>query len=462
MNVVTPKRCAIYTRKSSEEGLDQRFNSLDAQREAAEAYIFSQQHEGWRLSPERYDDGGFSGGNTERPALQRLLTDIAARQIDVVVVYKVDRLSRSLNDFAKMMDLFDQHKVSFVSIAQHFNTTHAKGRLTLNVLLSFAQFEREVTSERIRDKIALSKQKGLWMGGRAPLGYDIDNRQLVVNVKEVQLVKRIFSRFIELGSMTLLCRELKAQGHRTKTHRDKDGRTVGGILFSKTTLYKLLHQRLYLGEVAFKGQTYPGQHEAIIEQSLWDAAHALLKQGPNERVGRSVAATPAPSKGLFYGPDDKPMLSTHSKKLGKRYRYYVTHTAHKYGRQECPIGQIRAGDIEGIVFDQLKVIFKQPQLIVAVWKTQSGNATHLTEQQIRQQLMNIESLWDQLFHNEQARLLQLFIQRITVTEAGLNVQIRTNGLDDLVRSLSQHHKKMKATSATQTKQAKQPKELRTA
>ncbi|WP_369602662.1 recombinase family protein [Hahella sp. SMD15-11] len=251
-------RCVVYTRKSSEEGLEQEFNSLDAQREAGEAYIRSQKHEGWVLLPDRYDDGGYSGGSMDRPGLRRLLDDVKTDKIDVVVVYKVDRLSRSLGDFAQIIDLFDKHGVSFVSVTQQFNTTTSMGRLTLNILLSFAQFEREVTGERIRDKIALSKKKGMWMGGHVPLGYDVANRKLVPNELEAALVRRIFNRFVRLGSTTLLCKELNEQGFRTKRRRGRDGRMNNGFPFTKTTIYKILKNRLYLGEIRHKDKWYPG------------------------------------------------------------------------------------------------------------------------------------------------------------------------------------------------------------
>jgi site-specific DNA recombinase len=444
MDIITPKRCAIYTRKSSEEGLEQNFNSLHAQREAAEAYICSQQHEGWKALPTAYDDGGFSGGSTERPGLQQLLKDIEANKIDVIVVYKVDRLSRSLNDFAQMMALFDKNKVSFVSVTQAFNTTNSMGRLTLNVLLSFAQFEREVTGERIRDKISASKKKGMWMGGRVPLGFDVVDKMLVANLEESQLVERIFTRFIELRSVTLVCRELKALGFRSKRHRCRDGQVTGGVPFSKTSLYKILNQRLYLGEVEFKDKIYEGQHEAIIDQTTWDATRALLSTDSNRCKTRSSSASPAPLKGLLYGPDSMLMTPTHTTRKGKRYRYYITHTAQKEGHDACAIRMLRAGDIEGIVFDQLKILFKQPQVIVQTWKATQAQDKTITENDVRKGLQSIETLWDHLFHNEQARLLHLFIQRIDVAIDGVAVTIRTNGVNDLVRSIKKIHSSKKA------------------
>jgi DNA invertase Pin-like site-specific DNA recombinase len=258
-------RCAIYTRKSTEQGLERDFNSLDAQYDAAQAYIQSQAHAGWTLLRAKYDDGGFSGGDTDRPALQRLLDDVRAGKIDVIVVYKVDRLTRSLADFAKLVELFDKHNVSFVSVTQHFNTTTSMGRLTLNVLLSFAQFEREVTSERIRDKIAASKRKGLWVGGMVPLGYDTKARTITVNAAEAERVRTIFRRYLELSSLNLLMADLRQQGIVTKLRTLKTGKSVGGIPFTRGPLAHLLRNRFYVGEVSFKGDILQGEQPAIIE-----------------------------------------------------------------------------------------------------------------------------------------------------------------------------------------------------
>src|SRR5882762_4453228 len=266
-----PRRCAIYTRKSSEEGLEQDFNSLQAQREACEAFIKSQHGEGWRLVRAAYDDGGFSGGTMERPALQRLLADIRDRVIDVIVVYKVDRLTRSLADFAKMVELFDAHAVSFVAVTQQFNTTSSMGRLTLNVLLSFAQFEREVTGERIRDKLAASKQKGMWMGGLVPLGYDVIERLLVVNQTEAETVREIFRRYLELGSVRPLMEDLNRRGIRSKVRVAENGNQSGGNLFFRGALYELLSNPIYIGEIRHKGVCHPGLHESIVDRKLWDA-----------------------------------------------------------------------------------------------------------------------------------------------------------------------------------------------
>jgi site-specific DNA recombinase len=276
-------RCAVYTRKSSEEGLEQEFNSLDAQREACEAFIASQKAEGWLLVPDRYDDGGISGATLERPALKRLLADIEAQRVDVVVVYKIDRLSRALMDFAKLVEVFDRNNVTFVSVTQAFNTTTSMGRLTLNILLSFAQFEREVIGERIRDKFAASRRKGMWMGGFVPLGYDVKDRKLVVNEGEAATVRMIFERFTMIGSATTLVRSLRAEGIAGKR----------GKLVDKGYLYKLLNNRVYVGDAVHKGTSYPGEHQAIVDRALWDRVRDIVRESPRARTMRTRAQTPA-------------------------------------------------------------------------------------------------------------------------------------------------------------------------
>jgi site-specific DNA recombinase len=285
-------RCAIYTRVSTEYGLDQEFNSLDAQQEAAQAYIRSQTHDGWTLVRTRYDDGGYSGGSTERPALQRLLADIRDHRIDVVVVYKVDRLTRSLADFAKLVELFDAHHVSFVSVTQQFNTTTSMGRLTLNVLLSFAQFEREVTGERIRDKIAASKRRGLWVGGMVPLGYVSRDKKLVIEEKEAEAVRTIFRRYLELGSIGPLLTNLRERGIVTKVRHLREGRTGGGIPFTRGPLAYLLRNRFYIGEIDFKGEICPAEHPPIVDRDVFEAVQHRLALQRNPLVRPAHLRTP--------------------------------------------------------------------------------------------------------------------------------------------------------------------------
>jgi site-specific DNA recombinase len=317
-------RCAIYTRKSSEEGLEQDFNSLHAQRESCDAYIKSQRHEGWTPLPALYDDGGYSGGSTERPALKRLLVDVQSRLIDVVVVYKVDRLTRSLADFAKIVEIFDAAGVSFVSVTQQFNTTTSMGRLTLNVLLSFAQFEREVTGERIRDKIAASKQKGMWMGGWVPIGYDRKDRTLTINETEAVTVRTIFDLFLRLKNVQTVQAELLRLNFTTKPYETPRGRAIGGLPFARGHIYKILSNPLYIGEIAHRGVRYPGQHPPLIDSKQWDAAQAQLAANHHENRSRTNVKSKSLLAGLIYDDAGHRLVSSHATKNGKRYRYYVT------------------------------------------------------------------------------------------------------------------------------------------
>jgi site-specific DNA recombinase len=363
MRLRKPVRCAIYTRVSTDQGLEQDFNSLDAQYDAAQAYIRSQAHAGWTLLRAKYDDGGFSGGNTDRPALQRLLEDVRAGKVDVIVVYKVDRLTRSLADFAKLVELFDRHDVSFVSVTQQFNTTTSMGRLTLNVLLSFAQFEREVTSERIRDKIAASRRKGLWVGGMAPLGYDTKDRKISVNEAEADRVRIIFRSYLRLGSLNLLMVELRRRGIVTKVRPLKTGKTVGGIPFTRGPLAHLLRNRFYVGEVSFKGEVLVGEQPAIIDRDLFDAVQAKL----NEQV-RNHTATRTKSEALLAGRifDDRGnrMSPSHARKGGIKYRYYLS-SALLQGAAESAgsVRRVPAVEIETQVIRSIRERLKLPMSI---------------------------------------------------------------------------------------------------
>ena len=325
-SVIPPRvRCAIYTRKSSEEGLDQSFNSLDAQREACEAYVQSQAGEGWKALPDLYDDGGFSGGNVERPALRRLLADVSAGRVDTVVVYKIDRLTRSLADFAKIVEIFDAKGASFVSVTQAFNTTTSMGRLTLNVLLSFAQFEREVTGERIRDKLMASKKKGMWMGGTLPLGYDaptdLTTRALVVNPAEAETVRLIFGKYLELRSVHDLQRWLEAQDIRSKAWVSTRGRPMGGFAFGRGALFHLLKNRTYIGEIPHRDTSYPGAHPAIVDRAIFDEAQALLATQTRRADEEAGRVAPAPLKGRIFDADGRPMTPVHTFSHGRLHRY---------------------------------------------------------------------------------------------------------------------------------------------
>ena len=353
-------RCAIYTRVSTDQGLEQDFNSLDAQYDASQAYIRSQQHAGWTMVRAKYDDGGFSGGNTDRPALQRLLEDVRAGKIDIIVVYKVDRLTRSLADFAKLVELFDRHGVSFVSVTQQFNTTTSMGRLTLNVLLSFAQFEREVTSERIRDKISASKRKGLWVGGMAPLGYDTKDRKITVNEAEAACVRTIFRSYLKLGSLNLLMADLRARGIVTKVRSLKTGQTAGGIPFTRGPLAYLLRNRFYVGEVAFKGETLTGEQPVIVDRELFDAVQAKLnEQVTNQKLSRTKSE--ALLLGRIYDDRGHRMTPSHVRKGGIKYRYYIS-SALLQGRakQAGTISRIPADEIEALVAKSVRGHLNDP------------------------------------------------------------------------------------------------------
>jgi site-specific DNA recombinase len=347
-------RCAIYTRKSTEHNLDLEFNSLDAQREACEAYIKSQAHEGWRLVPDRYDDGGLSGASLERPALQAMLADVRAGKINTVVVYKVDRLTRSLADFAKLVELFDQFGVSFVSITQSFNTTSSMGRLTLNVLLSFAQFEREVIGERVRDKIAASKRKGIWVGGPVPLGYRVIDKKLVVVPEEAEVVRTIFTSYLRLGSMGALIEDLDRRGIRTKANGLANGSVRGGIRFGVGSLAHLLKNRFYIGEVVYRGATHRGEHEPILDRELFEAVQAKLVANTVTRQVR-LKGSPAILTGRIFDDRGNRMSPSHSNKLGVRYRYYVSHAILQQRKAEAgSIARVPAAEIEKLVLDGIR------------------------------------------------------------------------------------------------------------
>jgi DNA invertase Pin-like site-specific DNA recombinase len=360
-------RCAIYTRKSSDEGLEQAFNSLDAQREACAAFVLAQKHEGWSVLPALYDDGGYSGGTLDRPALQRLLADIADAKVDAVVVYKIDRLTRSLFDFAKIVDTFDARGVSFVSITQQFNTTTSMGRLTLNVLLSFAQFEREVAGERIRDKIAASKKKGMWMGGLPPLGYDVRDRKLVIDEEEAQTVLHIFSRYVELRSVRALKEELDAAGIRSKRRAFADGTVYGGHKLSRGALYLMLQNRIYRGQITHKGNAYPGEHQAIVDKSLWEKVQAVLAENRVDRAKGADAKHPSLLAGLVFDESGERLTPTHAVKKGTRYRYYVSRSLiigaakdHSKGRR------IPTGNLEALVIGRLRALLADEGAMLSV------------------------------------------------------------------------------------------------
>ncbi len=420
-------RCAVYTPKSTEEGLDREFNTLDAQRDACEAYVLSQRAEGWVLVEDRYDDGGFTGATLDRPALRRLLADIELDQVDVVVVYKIDRLSRALMDFAKLVEVFDAHGVTFVSVTQSFNTTTSMGRLTLNILLSFAQFEREVIGERIRDKFAASRARGMWMGGRVPLGYDVRDRKLVVNKAEAATVRRVFEGIAELGSGTALAKALQQEGVTSKT----------GRLLNKGDIYKLLNNPTYVGAAAHKGQIHRGEHQAIISQEPWDRVHDALQESPRARANKNRSQSPALLKRLIFGVDGRALSPTHTRRRGRLYRYYVSQSALKV-TDTADTGLVRrvsAAEIEAAVVDQVRALLRQPEIIVGTWAAARAEVSDLTEAEVQDALGNLDPLWDELFPAEQARIVRLLVERVEVGPEGADIRLRVDGLASLVRDL---------------------------
>lgn len=420
-------RCAIYTRKSSEEGLDMAFNSLDAQRESCEAYIASQRAEGWLCMREHYDDGGFSGGTLDRPGLKMLLEDIEAGLVDVVVVYKIDRLSRSLMDFSRLVEVFDKHGVTFISITQSFNTTTSMGRLTLNILLSFAQFEREVTGERIRDKFAASRAKGMWMGGFVPMGYDVEGRKLIINEVEADRVRQMFQRFVKLGSATLLTRELVAAGSINKRGKPID----------KGFLYKLFRNRLYLGEAVHKGTSYPGEHQAIITHELWDQVHAILQESPRQRAANTRTQTPALLKGLIFTASGVAMTPTATKKGSRHYRYYTSMDAIRNRAGEGTDGFVRlnAGMVEGAVIQHIRDLLRAPEIAARAVEAARRSDPDIDVHDVVTALAGFDGLWEALFPAEQARIARLLIERVTVSADGLAVDLRTDGLGSVIREM---------------------------
>jgi DNA invertase Pin-like site-specific DNA recombinase len=405
-------RCAIYTRKSSEEGLEQEFNSLDAQREACEAYIRSQRHEGWTLLSAPYDDGGLSGGSMNRPALQRLLADVASGRVDLVVVYKVDRLTRSLSDFAKIVEVFDSHGASFVSVTQQFNTTTSMGRLTLNMLLSFAQFEREVTGERIRDKIAASKRKGMWMGGSIPLAYEVRDRKLIVHQAEAALVRRIHQVYLDLGSVRLAQQHLAAEGITSK----------GGRSLERGALFHLLQNRLYRGEIAHRGKVYAGEHEAVVDAPLWEAVQQRLAQGRVDRRSGTNASHPSLLAGLLTDPTGEPMVPTHANKAGRRYRYYVSSRLLTGLRDEHADGlRVPAAALERVVADRLIRLLSDGPELLGVMRSVGILPTEGAQQRsMLAAAQNLARRWQQQGNTVQREMLlalhtQIAVQRHEMT-----------------------------------------------
>lgn len=416
-------RCAIYTRKSTEDGLEQEFNSLDAQREACAAYVLSQRHEGWTLNAAVYDDGGYSGGNMERPALRQLLADVAAGRIDVIVVYKIDRLTRSLSDFARMVEILDRANASFVSITQAFNTTTSMGRLTLNILLSFAQFEREVTGERIRDKVAASKKKGMWMGGSPPLGYDVIERKLAVNETEAAAVRAIYARYLELGTIVTLQADLTDRGIYSKQWISRSGLERGGVLFTHGALVHLLSNRTYIGLVHHQGEYYPGEHAAILSQELFDKAQIQLGQNRVDRKCGTNIIDPSLLAGLLYDGVGRRMQPSSAAKQSRRYRYYKS-------KADCasdhPTWRIPAGELEAAVIGSLRTKLQDPGLVHQL--LEMGMDDNISIPHVQRSLSGLATtLTDGVPCEKRAVLLKL-LDRVDLRDEGIDLAINIASL----------------------------------
>ena len=422
-NRITSRRCAVYTRKSSEEGLQQDFNSLHAQREACEAYIRSQASEGWILVKTAYDDGGLSGGNMERPALQRLLADIRAKRVDVIVVYKVDRLTRSLMDFAKMVEEFDRHGVSFVAVTQQFNTTNSMGRLTLNVLLSFAQFEREVTAERIRDKIAASKRKGMWMGGNLPLGYDVENRKPVVNREEAKTVKLIYERYLEVGCVRVLQQDLEKRGIRSKMRLSREGRLSGGHAFSRGALYTLLANPIYVGHIRHKAVHYEGQQEPILDRDLWQNVQQRLKSQGTARKGITGKSVASPLAGKLFDVNGNRLVPSHTVKNGRRYRYYVSQQLIRGRAAEVDDARrLPASEIETAIAIEAEKLLRDPTTVAKLITSAS-----VDRRQARLLIRRLTSCADRLKDDDtRAAALAELVHKVELADKKITIELNAN------------------------------------
>jgi site-specific DNA recombinase len=431
----SPKRlrCAVYTRKSSEEGLELEYTSIDAQRDSGAAYITSRRAEGWIPVAHDYDDGGFSGGTLDRPALRRLLADIESGLVDIVVAYKIDRLSRSLYDFAELVKVFDRHGVTFVSVTQQFNTTDAMGRMLLNILLTFAQFERELTSERIRDKFAASKKKGMWMHGITPLGYDLKDRRLVINEAEAEQVRTLFRRFVEVGSLMKVAQEARARGWRNKDWTTKSGRQHIGKLHDRSSLHKILHCRTYLGELKSRDQYFEGTHAPIIDRPLWDAVHARLAVCSRTRAAASrEGKVPFLLKGLLTGPDGRALTPWHTTKAGGRtYRYYLSTRDTHEGRGASGLPRLPAAELEAAVVGQLRHLLRTSEMIEAMVPQAAALDPTLDAAKVTVAMTQIDQVWDELFPAEQQRLVRLLVEKVIVTSTNLELRLHPLGIGTL-------------------------------
>ena len=418
---ISKKRCAIYTRKSVEDGLDMEFNSLDAQRLACENYINSQIANGWICLPDRYDDGGISGGTLERPALKRLLAAAEAGRIDIIVIYKIDRLSRSISDFADLSKKFDEWDVSFCSVTQEINTSTSSGRMMLNILMTFAQYEREIIAERIKDKMAASRKKGKWVGGTVPFGYKNENRHLVPEPDEAAIVPKIFAHYLRCGSVYQVVDWLNEQGIKTKKGKD----------FSAAIIYRMLNNYTYKGEVEYKGEIYAGEHDRLVDDELWEGVQQTLKLQDRCKGKREKRKFDAPLKGLLRcGHCGGSLGATYTKKNGNTYAYYACISHTKHSKTKCPIKRLPAGDLEAVVIEQIGIVFRTPTFIAQV-----SNQTGMVTQDVMDALSDIKGFWQDLFPLERDRLLNLMIDYITVTENGLDIKVKTSGMRSLIKEI---------------------------
>jgi site-specific DNA recombinase len=430
-------RCAIYTRKSTDEGLDSDFNTLDAQRESAEAYIASQRHEGWMALPQKYDDGGFTGANMERPALQRLLSDIRDGLVNCVVVYKVDRLTRSLLDFAKIMEVFDQHGISFVSVTQQLNTAASLGRLTLNVLMSFAQFEREMIAERTRDKMSAARRKGKWVGGNPVLGYDVhpDGGALVVNAEEAARVRAIFAMYLEHGSLLPVVSELNLRGWTLKRWTTRDGKMVGGKPFTRPRLHLLLTNVIYTGQVCHRGEIFPGEHEAIVDHETWVKVQAQLKANAPGSTRNLRNKHGALLKGTVRcATCNVGMVHTYTRKDGRIYRYYVCVKAHQRGWNQCVTRSVSAAELEQAVVDQIRGVGLNPMMLTVVMhQLEESGADDIRREDVARALREFDGLWNELAPREQEEFIKRLVEGVTFDgQTGtVTVGFRSAGLKQL-------------------------------
>ncbi len=426
-------RCAIYTRKSCEDGLEQEFNSLDAQRLAGENYIASQVHENWRLISKRYDDGGFSGGNMNRPALKELFEDIEAGKIDMVVVYKIDRLSRSLFDFSKIVELFDKYGVSFVSVTQSFNTSNSSGKLMLNILLSFAQFERELSGERIRDKFAASLKKGMWMGGNVPLGYEVKDRKLVINEKESQTIKLIYEKFLQCKSCSEVTYFINRSGHRTKRRKLRnDGGTSGGQMFDRNAVERILKSPYYKGYVRHKGQAYPGEHKAIIDEETWNEVQEIFRKSteatPLRR--RFTPTTASFLQGVLKCSCGAPMKNTYCCNHGLRYRYYTCYNHHRFKNCTSPYKNIPAESVERTVRDEILKIIRSPEVVANINRL-AEKTKEVSKSDLMLALKNLNEVWDYLYQAEQRKIVKMLLGSVELKDRGIKITLNLEGFDSL-------------------------------